>query len=330
MGGKGRSQAQQHSSPTVSAPEHISPHLESQNQLGNAEVQQRMQGNQSDVDCSEAQMPTPMPANGELSYYRARHDDFLNRYHFCGLTPPVYYLGYGDKYVRRFTFETQDRLTPKGKAWLARARVLLQVSIEDELIRDPAAFDRLERNDAAFTRFAYDTHPDAYWDAGLGELDLFDLTNIGLTPDARDLFGWDGIVQVADIGSRLGEVWGSNAIDMLHGEGSAEMTANALHHAYRELGQDIDEVFGEGTAHVMEQTVIQAGNGLVNIGQSLHGAAGHAANTAIDISDSIFGKGSTEEAINDVGTMASDASDWVEDRYRSARRWASEFTGSWE
>jgi len=330
VGGKERAPIQQTHPPEVVSGSGMGPHLQSQQRLGNAELQQRMLTNPHVDECTEARMPTPVAPKGELRYYNDRHNDFLNRYRFCGINPPVYYMGYGDKYVRRFTLETHHRLSAKGQAWLDRARVLLQVSIEEERAADPAAFDRLERNDAAFTRFAYDTHPDAYWQAGLGDLDIFDLANIGLTPDARDLFGWDGIVQVADIGTRLGGVWGANAVDMIHGEGAAAMTVDGLMDAYSELGQSIDEVFGDGTAHILEQTAVQTGQDIVSIGQSLHGVAGDAANYAMEASDSVFGEGTTENAINDLGTVASDGADWVEERYRAAERWANEFADAWE
>jgi len=328
VGGRGYEHSQETDANQV-APEVVaSPHHRGQDQLGNTELQERM--NDQSVDCGEPKLPNPVPATGELSYYTDRHNDFLERYRFCGLTPPNYYLGYGKKYVQRFTFETHHRLTPDGQAWLARARVLLQEAIEGERAADPAAFERLERDDAAFTRFAYDTHPDAYWNAGLGELDIFDLSNIGLTPDARDLFGWDGILQVADIGSRLGGVWGSDAIDYIYGEGSADMALEGMLIAYDELGQEIDGVFGEGTAHILEQTMVQTGDDLVSIGQSLHGYASDAAETAVGVSDSVFGEGATEQAINDAGAIVSDGVDWIEDGYREASGWAEDLANWWD
>lgn len=272
-----------------------------------------------DEFCDQAVLPAAIPANGDLGYYRARHDDFAHRYALCGFSPPVYYLGYGGKYVERFTFETNDRLSPEGQEWLTRTRVLLQEAIENERERDPVAFDQLERNDAAFTRFAYDSHPDAYWDAGLGELSIFDLANIGLTPDPRDLFGWDGMVQAADIAGRLGDVWGSDAIDYLYGEGTAEMAGEGLIIAYEELGNEIDDVFGEGTAQILENTAIATGEDLVSLGQSLHGYASTATEGAIDASDWVFGEGSTEAAINSATETLSDGADWMEDRYEQAR-----------
>ena len=298
-----------------------------QARLGNAEIQARM--NAQSGACSETRLPSPVNPNGDLVYYRSRHDDFANRYPNCGLRPPAYYMGYGDKYVRRFTMETDQRLSPQGQAWLDRARVLFQVAIEDERVSDPAAFDRLERNDSAFTRFAYDTHPDAYWNAGLGDLSLFDLTNIGLTPDARDLFGWDGIVQVADIGCRLADTWGSNALDNLGGAGTAEAARDALVDAYHRLGDGVDYVFGEGTAAVLEDAAVETGNDLLSIGQSLHGYAGDAVGAAVEMSDNVFGEGTTEAVINDAGTVLSDGSDWVEERYKELSRWADDFMSSW-
>ena len=38
---------------------------------------------------------------GDVTYYRARNDDFIRRN--PGRTPPDYYLEYGDKYAHRFT-----------------------------------------------------------------------------------------------------------------------------------------------------------------------------------------------------------------------------------
>ena len=327
MGDRGY-QTQHDANTTQTAPEVVAnPHHQGQAQLGNAELQERMHA--QTPDCTEARLPSPVPANGDLSYYTDRHNDFLERYQFCGLTPPVYYLGYGKKYVERFTLETHDRLTPEGQQWLARTRVLLQAAIEEEREADPVAFDRLERNDAAFTRFAYDSHPDAYWDAGLGELDIFDLANIGLTPDARDLFAWDGIVQAADIGGRLAGVWGSDAIDYIYGEGSADMALEGMVIAYEELGKEIDGVFGSGTAKMLEQTMVETADDIVNIGQSLHGYASDAAEAAIDVSDSIFGEGATENALNEASEIASDGVDWVEERYREASGWANDFVNWW-
>ena len=49
-----------------------------QNLLGNAEVQDRLRGGGMDAACTDTVLPTPIPANGDLGYYRARHDDFAS------------------------------------------------------------------------------------------------------------------------------------------------------------------------------------------------------------------------------------------------------------
>ena len=94
------------------------------------------------TDSENETLPAPVAPDGALSYYRRRHGDFSTRYTDAGLTPPTYYLGYGEKYVGRFTNETNDRLTDEGKAWLVRARVNLQTAIEGRRDADPADFDR--------------------------------------------------------------------------------------------------------------------------------------------------------------------------------------------
>ena len=129
---------------------------------------------------------------------------------------------------------------------MERVRVGLQVAIEDERASDPAAFDRLERDDAAFTSFAYDTHPEAYWQAGLGELPVGDLANIGLTPDVKDLLAWDGLVQVGDIALRLAMKWGEDGIDALAGEGTTDQMGEALLDGFEMIGAGIDDIAGPG------------------------------------------------------------------------------------
>lgn len=130
---------------------------------------------------------------GDVAYYRARYDDFVQRH--PGQKPPAYYLEYGEKYAQRFTRETFGQLTPDGQKWLRRTFELLQARMEDLRANDPVAFEKLERDPEAFKHLAYETHSDAYLDAGLSRLPASDLAIIGLTPDARDLATPDGIKQ---------------------------------------------------------------------------------------------------------------------------------------
>jgi uncharacterized protein YqjF (DUF2071 family) len=72
----------------------------------------------------------------------------------------------------------------------------LQLAIEKRRIQGPQAFDALERDSAAFLKFAYATHPVAYVDAGLAALPLHDVLLVLATPDVHDLLTEDGLLQV--------------------------------------------------------------------------------------------------------------------------------------
>ena len=146
---------------------------------------------------------------GTLEYYRQRNDDFIARN--PDMEPPDYYMDYGDKYARRFTNELAPKLSERGQEWLIDARRGLQERIEAKRAEDPAAFAELERNPDAFRRFAYDTHPDAYLDAGLASLPPNDLIQIPLTPDRADLLSPDGIRQAVVAGGGVVADWGEAA-----------------------------------------------------------------------------------------------------------------------
>jgi len=46
--------------------------------------------------------------------------------------------------------------------------------------------NEVEQDDAAFMDFAFDTHPDAYWNAGLKDLSWLDKAKIATTPDLKE------------------------------------------------------------------------------------------------------------------------------------------------
>lgn len=141
----------------------------------------------STPDRPAVSMPRSVTASGQLDYYRRRQQDFLRRH--PGQKAPRYYLTYGDKYVRRFSAHLAPELSPEGQAWLIRARRQLQEAMEAARSRDPVAFDRLEQDDQAFTRFAYATHVRAYLQAGFQDLPAADLMHIVSGLDRRDLVG---------------------------------------------------------------------------------------------------------------------------------------------
>lgn len=119
------------------------------------------------------------------------------------MRPPAYYLGYGYKYCVRFGTETAPKLSQAGKAWLAKARHLLQKTIEKRLLLNP----EMELDSTAFKTFAFETHPGAYWDAGLGNLPLSDLIIIGFTPDFKEWMDPETRSQAYDIGGRMMEMY---------------------------------------------------------------------------------------------------------------------------
>ncbi len=134
-------------------------------------------------------------------YYKQRYDDFVRRN--PGQTPPDYYLGYGQKYLEKFSALGSKDLSPAGLAWRDRTLKALQDAIEMKRAEDPAAFAQLERDPAAFKKFAYDTHADAYVNSGLLNLPAQDLVKIATTPELRDLLTKDGVRQIADVIGRL-------------------------------------------------------------------------------------------------------------------------------
>jgi hypothetical protein len=145
---------------------------------------------------SDANSPAPVQT-GTLDYYRERYDDFVRRN--PGLTPPPYYLNYGDKYVQRFSALGPKDLSPAGLAWRDRCLLNLQNAIEAKRAADPAGFAQLERDPQKFEAFCFDTHAKAYLDAGLLQLPAQDLVRIVTTPDLRDLVSPEGLKQIGQI-----------------------------------------------------------------------------------------------------------------------------------
>ncbi len=143
------------------------------------------------------EQPGVCAASGGLDYYRCRADDVERRR--PGAPLPSYYLGYGDRYARRFTEESRALLSPEGRRWLDRTRLALQVAMEARRAADPAAFAALETDERRFLDFAYGTHPDAYLASGLERLPLRDLVVIATTPDVQDILTPRGLTQVGRV-----------------------------------------------------------------------------------------------------------------------------------
>ena len=133
---------------------------------------------------------------GTTKYYAARARDYKNR---TGKAPPAYYMGYGDKYVRRFTQQTRKKLSPAGKTFVDKTMFHLQRAIEERRRRNPMAFAKLEASPEKLKAFAYKTHAPAYIRGGIARLGTRDLVKIGLTPDIRDILTRQGVRQAATV-----------------------------------------------------------------------------------------------------------------------------------
>lgn len=183
-------------------------------------------------DCQK-DPPKSCPIGG-LDYYQCRQSDFLRRHPTPPPSPPSYYLEYGDKYVRRFSALGGNDLSPEGLAWRDAALRNLQKAVEKKRLEGGCDFNALEEDEGAFQSFAYDTHVNAYLDAGLLRLPLQDLTSIGLTPDVKDLLSSDGLRQVAEVLKRtapsdVGNVLGSTV------ESAKESAVKAVQEVWKNL-----------------------------------------------------------------------------------------------
>jgi hypothetical protein len=84
--------------------------------------------------------------------------------------------------------------------------------MERGLLRDQA----LELDDQSFTAFAFGTHPDAYWEAGLYDIPLWDKILIGLTPDKVEWLSKRTRDQAVDVGGRYGGQLKRDAAERAH------------------------------------------------------------------------------------------------------------------
>lgn len=149
--------------------------------------------------------PTSAPASvlGTDKYYKWRNNDFnvrhgiMDKWYTDQPDPPDYYMGYGNKYVHRFSTELRPKLSSSGQVWLDNALVSLQNAIEIELKVNPS----IELNNTKFSKFAFDSHVPSYENSGLFDLPISDLILIGGTPDITDLLSKNGRKQLFQVTS---------------------------------------------------------------------------------------------------------------------------------
>jgi|SRR5690554_130334 len=130
---------------------------------------------------------------GSDIYYEARAFDFELRNPEAPV--PEYYRDYGHKYLHEFKYETKENLSPEGQIWLEDALINLQLAIEDGLKNNP----NIESNSKEFSDFAFETHVDAYVDAGILSLSIIDKVKITLTVEPKDLLSDRGLAQASQV-----------------------------------------------------------------------------------------------------------------------------------
>jgi hypothetical protein len=138
--------------------------------------------------------PAPKDIIGTKSYYVFREKDFKNRSE-NKKTPPDYYLNYGNKYCKAFSEKTRPKLSAQGKTWLDKTLIALQEAIEKKLKTDP----KIELDSTKFRKYAFDSHPDCYLKSGLLKLPADDLVEIGFTPEFKEFFKLETIMQIIEI-----------------------------------------------------------------------------------------------------------------------------------
>lgn len=258
-------------------------------------------------NCNKHVTPSPAYAIGTVEYYYdpakenstapwlSRHFDFLSRHSGCKHQVPLYYLGYGYKYINRFTKELHPKLSNAGQEWLIRARRFLQVYMEDgfknnisrtEVVTKCLAYPKLtvtttvdnteslELVNKKFTAFAFNTHPPAYVDGGLSKLPLLDLIKISTTPDWYDLFSEDGRKQIKEIMGYLIDIKFEEAkkdpkefIKKHAKEVKEVLDYYALDPVKKRVNDTINEVIKEiekKTGEIVDSIVEQGKNAIIN------------------------------------------------------------------
>ncbi len=142
---------------------------------------------------------------GTTGYYQWRANDFLERckQSTTSETALSYYLNYGHKYVHRFQQETRKQLSKRGKDWLDKALLELQLILETKLHQDP----EIELDADRLHTFAFQSHVHAYQKTGFFDLSLNDIRLILATLDFKDSFvNRKGRRQIIDIITRYFEL----------------------------------------------------------------------------------------------------------------------------
>lgn len=132
---------------------------------------------------------------GTLDYYIKRHDDYCRRNNIKS-KPDIYYISYGYKYCKKFDdLKKSGLLSSKGEEWVENTTNLLQKEMEALIRENPTIEDNLEN----LTTAAFKTHPKAYIEGGILQLEILDKIRIITTIEFKDLISKLGREQVAEV-----------------------------------------------------------------------------------------------------------------------------------
>ena len=113
--------------------------------------------------------------------------------------PNAYFINYGEKYCKRFSEKTNQKISDKGKIWLNKTLVCLQGAVVGFCEKNHCS------NCSKIRELAYASHADCYTKSGLCYLNPYDLFLIGITPDiTNDVLNKDGLKQVAEVAGLCG------------------------------------------------------------------------------------------------------------------------------
>lgn len=133
---------------------------------------------------------------GTSNYYIERYRNYCRRYHVDS-KPEIYYISYGYEYCDRFERLRDTEGTSEALiAWIDKTLRLLQEKLEAQIQANPTIESDLDN----LTRIAFKTHPEAYIEGGLFQLNMTDkIKIITTTIKFKDLVSRLGREQIAEV-----------------------------------------------------------------------------------------------------------------------------------
>lgn len=131
---------------------------------------------------------------GTKQYYLERYNNYRIRYN--KENPDIYYMSYGYEYCNNFEILRDKNTTSESlKEWIDRTIILLQEKLEAQIQANPT----IESNLNNLTEAAFKSHPEAYIEGGILQLDMIDKLKIVTTIKFKDIISQLGREQVAAV-----------------------------------------------------------------------------------------------------------------------------------